>query len=134
MKTFSIEINGKTYEASSEQSIFEIAKNHSDLYIPGICSYQPQVGVGVLQTCDTCMVEINGELKRACATKAEPEMKVNTNSQKTQAAQHEAMSRILKNHELYCTVCDNNNGNCEVHNTAEHLGIEHQKYPFEPKP
>lgn len=44
------------------------------------------------------------------------------------------MSRILKNHELYCTVCDNNNGNCVVHNTAEYLEIEHQKYKFEAKP
>ena len=49
-------------------------------------------------------------------------------------AQYEAMSRILKNHELYCTVCDNNNGNCVVHNTAEYLEIEHQKYKFEAKP
>lgn len=44
------------------------------------------------------------------------------------------MSRILKNHELYCTVCDNNNGNCVVHNTAEYLEIEHQEYAFEAKP
>lgn len=43
------------------------------------------------------------------------------------------MDRILANHLLYCTVCDNNNGNCIVHNTTEKMGIEHQKYPFTPK-
>jgi formate dehydrogenase major subunit len=133
-ESFAVEINGHTYEATADQSIFEVAKENSDLYIPGICSYQPQVGIGVIQTCDTCTVEINGTLQRACATKAEPGMKVDTNSVLTKAAQQEAMSRILKNHELYCTVCDNNNGNCEVHNTAEHLEIEHQSYPFEAKP
>ncbi len=35
---------------------------------------------------------------------------------------------------LYCTVCDNNNGNCTVHNTAVLLEIEHQDTPFKPKP
>jgi formate dehydrogenase major subunit len=133
-QSFSILINGQEIKAHHDQSVFEIAKANSDVYIPGICSYQPQLGIGVIQTCDTCMVEINGEIKRACATQAEPGMKVETLSDKSKAAQLEAMSRILKNHELYCTVCDNNNGNCEVHNTAEHLGIEHQKYAFEAKP
>jgi formate dehydrogenase major subunit len=35
---------------------------------------------------------------------------------------------------LYCTVCDNNNGNCTVHNTTKMLAVEHQKIPFKPKP
>ncbi|MGC2496948.1 MAG: 4Fe-4S binding protein, partial [Acidobacteriaceae bacterium] len=35
---------------------------------------------------------------------------------------------------LYCTVCDNNNGDCEVHNTTKLLAVEHQNIPFQPKP
>ena len=35
---------------------------------------------------------------------------------------------------LYCTVCDNNNGNCTVHNTTKLLAVEHQEIPFKPKP
>ena len=31
-------------------------------------------------------------------------------------------------------MCDNNNGNCTVHNTTKLLGIEHQQIPFKPKP
>ncbi len=50
------------------------------------------------------------------------------------AAQREAFDRILGNHMLYCTVCDNNNGNCTVHNTTKLLAVEHQKIPFKPKP
>ncbi|MET3507087.1 formate dehydrogenase subunit alpha [Halalkalibacter oceani] len=131
--TFQIKINGQAYEAKEGQSIFEVAKEGS-LYIPGICSSQPDLGIGVIQTCDTCFVEVNGELKRSCSTEAAPDMKVETTSPLAREAQHEAMSRILENHELYCTVCDNNNGNCTVHNTAEYLEIEHQKYEFTPKP
>ncbi len=35
---------------------------------------------------------------------------------------------------LYCTVCDNNNGNCTVHNTTKLMAVEHQKIPFKTKP
>jgi NADH-ubiquinone oxidoreductase-G iron-sulfur binding region len=40
-----------------------------------------------------------------------------------------AFDRILSNHVLYCTVCDNNNGNCTVHNATKLLAIEGQKNP-----
>ena len=49
-------------------------------------------------------------------------------------AQREAFDRILGNHMLYCTVCDNNNDNCTVHNTTALLDVKHQKRPFTPKP
>ena len=60
-------------------------------------------------------------------------MAISTTSAKARAAQREAFDRILSNHVLYCTVCDNNNGNCTVHNTTKLLAIEHQKIPFRPK-
>ena len=28
---------------------------------------------------------------------------------------------------LYCTVCDNNNGNCTIHNTTKELDVKHQR-------
>ena len=52
-------------------------------------------------------------------------MNVSTASARAHAAQVEAFDRILSNHLLYCTVCDNNNGNCTVHNTTKLLAIEH---------
>lgn len=131
--TFSLVVNDKEIKAIDGQSILEAALENN-VYIPGICSSQPDLGVGVIQTCDTCYVEVNGELKRACATMAKPDMKVNSISEDAKEAQLEGMSRILENHELYCTVCDNNNGNCVVHNTAEYLELDHQKYDFKPKP
>jgi formate dehydrogenase major subunit len=91
--------------------------------IPHVC-YHPQLGP--VQTCDTCMVEADGRLLRACATRVADGMKISTKSAKASAAQVEAFDRILSNHLLYCTVCDNNNGNCTVHNTTKLLAIEHQ--------
>ena len=71
---------------------------------------------------------------RACATVVADGMIVNTASAAGHAAQIEAFDRILSNHLLYCTVCDNNNGNCTVHNTTKLLAIEHQRIPFKSKP
>ncbi|MED1783792.1 formate dehydrogenase subunit alpha [Brevibacillus fortis] len=129
-RSYSIQINDQTYEAEQGQSILDVAASH-DCYIPHICKHP---NLQPIQTCDTCLVEVNGQLVRSCATTSEPGMIVNTKSDFVKEAQLEAMSRILRNHELYCTVCDNNNGNCVVHNTAEYLEIEHQKYEFKPKP
>lgn len=130
IETFTITINDQEYLCHPNQSVLEVSKAH-DYYIPHICFHGD---LGPIQSCDTCMVEVNGELKRACATTTVPGMKVDSISPKAKEAQMEAMQRILKNHELYCTVCDNNNGNCMVHNTAEYLQVEHQKYEFTPKP
>lgn len=127
---FEILINDQGFPVQPGQTILQAAQS-KDLFIPSIC-YHKQLGV--IQTCDTCLVEVNGELVRACATEAKPGMRVNSLSPLAKEAQLEAMSRILKNHELYCTVCDNNNGNCVVHNTAEYLELDHQKYEFTPKP
>src|SRR6267378_624912 len=99
--------------------------------IPHVC-YHPQLGP--IKTCDTCMVEVNGQLVRACTATANEGLKISTASAKASAAQAEAFDRILSNHLLYCTVCDNNNGNCTVHNTTKLLAIEHQRIPFRSKP
>lgn len=116
--------------AREGQTILEAARE-AEVSLPGIC-YHPQLGG--LQTCDVCLVEADGEWVRACATPARPGMKVVSRGERVEAARYEAMSRVLHNHELYCTVCDNNNGNCEVHNTAQQLRLNHQEYDFEPKP
>ncbi|HCX1922714.1 TPA: 4Fe-4S binding protein, partial [Staphylococcus aureus] len=48
--------------------------------------------------------------------------------------QKEALDRILEKHMLYCTVCDYNNGDCEIHNTMDAWGLQHQTYEYKEKP
>src|SRR6195952_583906 len=55
--------------------------------IAHVC-YHPQLGP--IQTCDTCMVEVDGQLMRACATAAAVGMNVSTVSARAHAAQVEA--------------------------------------------
>src|ERR1700686_4228535 len=75
-----------------------------------------------------------GELVRACSTKVVAGMNVETVGETVDIAQREAFDRILQNHMLYCTVCDNNNQNCTVHNTTADLDVKHQSRPYTPKP
>ncbi|MGB8354583.1 MAG: formate dehydrogenase subunit alpha [Chthoniobacteraceae bacterium] len=125
-----LSIDGASSEAHSGSSLIDLLNSiHAE--VPQVC-YHPQLGP--IQTCDTCMVEVNGTLVRACGTKVADGMVVSTKAPAAIAAQHEAFDRILGNHLLYCTVCDNNNGNCTVHNTTKQLAVEHQKIPFKPKP
>ncbi len=99
--------------------------------VPQVC-YLPQMGP--IQSCDTCIVKVNGELMRACATKVAAGMNVETAGEAVDIAQREAFDRILQNHMLYCTVCDNNNGNCTIHNTTKELDVKHQSREYKPKP
>jgi formate dehydrogenase major subunit len=123
-------IDGKPCEAAPGQLLIDVI-NRAAVKLPQVC-YHPQLGA--IQTCDTCMVEVDGKLVRACGTQVSAGMQVATKSANAYAAQREAFDRILKNHLLYCTVCDNNNGNCTVHNTTKQLAIEHQNIPFTAKP
>jgi len=126
----SVTINGAVHDAMSGERLIDVI-NRTGMKISQVC-YHSQLGP--IQTCDTCMVETNGQLVRACATIASAGMEVFTKSEKAVAAQREAFNRILSNHVLYCTVCDNNNGNCTIHNTEKLLGIEHQAIPYHSKP
>ena len=123
-------IDGVVQEAEIGEPLIDVI-NRAGVKIAQVC-YHPQLGP--IQTCDTCMVESHGRLVRACATTVSDGMEIFTRTEKAGAAQREAFERILANHVLYCTVCDNNNGNCTIHNTEKLLAIEHQRIPYHSKP
>src|SRR6201998_272830 len=123
-------LDGRVIEAKDSELLIDLLIRRGAT-VPSVC-YHHQLGP--IETCDTCLVEINADLVRACATKVADGMAIETKSARADAAQREAFDRILGNHLLYCTVCDNNNGNCTIHNTTKMLEVEHQKIPFKPKP
>jgi formate dehydrogenase major subunit len=125
-----ITIDGHPIETEPGKLLIEVIQA-SGTEIPHVC-YHPQLGP--IQTCDTCLVELDGQLVRACATKINAPVTVFTRSARAKDAQLDAFDRILQNHLLYCTVCDNNNGNCTIHNTTAMLNVEHQVRPFLHKP
>ncbi|WP_407571994.1 formate dehydrogenase subunit alpha [Deinococcus altitudinis] len=125
-----ISVNGVMLPAHAGEYVVD-ALNRFQTELPQVCYHQQ---LGPIQTCDTCIVEIGGQLVRACATPVQAGQVVRTEVAAAKTAREEAYDRILANHSLYCTVCDNNNGNCTVHNTVALIGVEHQQRPFMPKP
>lgn len=125
-----VTVDGCSHEAAVGERLIDLF-NRNGVTLPQVCYHRQ---LGPIQTCDTCLVEVDGTLLRACATEIAGDMVVSTASPAAQGARREAFDRILGNHQLYCTVCDNNNGNCTVHNTTKLLAVEHQRTPFRPKP
>ena len=136
-----ITVNGRMVGAHAGEMLIEVlnrdATARNEKGTPQVC-YVPQMGP--IQSCDTCMVKVSGaageagRLVRACATSVTSNMMVATEGREVDVAQREAFDRILQNHMLYCTVCDNNNQNCTVHNATAELDVKHQARPFLKKP
>ena len=86
-----VAIDGVFQEVRPDEHLIDLI-NWAGGSVPHVC-YHPQLGP--VQTCDTCMVEVDGRLVRACATEVSEGMRVSTNSAKAAAAQVEAFDRIL---------------------------------------
>ncbi len=128
-------VNGRAVEAHAGEMLIETllrdAERRQAPAPPHVC-YLPQMGP--IQSCDTCMVKLDGKLVRACGTAVTTNMQVLTEGLEVDTAQREAFDRILQNHMLYCTVCDNNNQNCTIHNATKDLDVKHQARPYLEKP
>lgn len=122
-----LQINGKDVKAKEGVSVLSILRENG-IYIPAICFNE---SLGPLQTCDTCVVEIDGKLARACSSIVKEGMKVLTNSDRVLEAREKAMNGLLRNHLLYCTICDNNY-DCELHEAVVRLGIRKQQFKQKP--
>ncbi|QQE81054.1 formate dehydrogenase subunit alpha [Alicyclobacillus sp. SO9] len=129
METATLQVDGVNFQGQMGQTILEVMLQEG-LEHPHVCYHS---SLGPIETCDTCMVVADGKLVRACSTAIQPGMHIETQDALSAAAREEAMDRILENHMLYCTVCDNNNGNCTLHNTVKQMAVEEQRYPFRDK-
>lgn len=128
--SFNVKINGAEVKAEKNQTALQLLSGQK-LEVPNIC-YHPSLGA--IETCDTCIIKVNGEFVRACKAEIRNGDVIDSLSPEVKEAQLIGMDRILHSHELYCTVCDYNNGGCDIHNTVKEMKINHQSIPFAPKP
>src|ERR1700751_248538 len=75
----SVTIDGSSYEAEAGERLIDVI-NRCGKEIPQVC-YHPQLGP--IQTCDTCIVEVDGKLTRACGTTISSAITVLTKSAAT---------------------------------------------------
>lgn len=126
----SILVDGRRYRATAGERLIDCLDRHR-LTLPHVC-YHP--GLDPIQTCDTCWVSTPDGEARACAMTVADGLEIAIDTQPARRARGEGIDRILAKHELYCTVCENNNGDCDVHNAIRDMQVPHQKYPFKRKP
>ncbi|ACP56391.1 formate dehydrogenase subunit alpha [Saccharolobus islandicus] len=121
-------IDNKEIVASEGETILSVLKRNG-IYIPHICYNE---GLVPIESCDSCLVEVNGKLVRACSTRVKDGMNISVNSKRSMEARKTAISRILRYHKLYCSMCENNNGDCVLHESVIKLNINSQKYIEKP--
>ncbi|NIG34029.1 formate dehydrogenase subunit alpha [Pantoea sp. ICBG 828] len=122
--------NGERLSGTANQPLIDFLQEQGKK-LPHVC-YHP--ALPPLQTCDVCWVEVDGEAVRGCTLRSAEGLRVVSQSAVLQAAQQEGMDRILNRHELYCTVCEHNTGDCTLHNTVADMHIPIQYYPYQRKP
>jgi formate dehydrogenase major subunit len=69
-------LDGRVIEAKESELLIDLLIRRG-AKVPSVC-YHHQLGP--IQTSDTCLVEMNGDLVRACATKVANEMTIETKS------------------------------------------------------
>ena len=74
--SITVTVDGAVTAVKPEERLLELL-NRTGTKVPQVC-YHPQLGP--IQTCDTCIVEADGNLVRACATTVRAGMEVSTKS------------------------------------------------------
>src|ERR1700683_723266 len=85
-----ISVDGKVVAATEGELLVETILREKE--IPHICYHSPLMGP--IQSCDTCMVEVDGKLVRSCGTKVSSGMRVVTDSKRATDARAEAFDVI----------------------------------------
>src|SRR5262249_22002037 len=98
--SITITINDRIVQAKADELLLDAVLRQQE--IPHICYHSPLMGP--IRSCDTCIVEMNGRLVRACGERIEVGMNIHTDGA-AEAARKQAFDVILGNHMLYCTVC-----------------------------
>ena len=157
-------MDGQAVSTRDGATVLEAARQ-ADIYIPALCAHPDLVsgaqaqaiaaiyrgpnrlesdGGSQLQGCQLCLVEVNGELHRACDTVISEGMCVQTDTARVREARRSHLIEILKDHPHACLICplaagcDRLNctmnvpveerccslfGRCELQKISEYVGI-----------
>lgn len=126
-KVVTLQINENDVSARDDQTIFQVAWD-SQIKIPRICHIG---GLSEWAGCRLCLVEVEGAkgLMAACTTKVAEGMRVRTDSPRLHGYRKMILEMLFSERNHVCSVCVSN-GNCELQALAQHLGVDHIRYPY----
>ena len=129
------------------------AAERNDIYIPTLCAHKDLTPFG---GCRMCIVEVEGMrgFPTACTTPISEGMVIRTHTAQIQAVRMEILQLILSEHTSSCLICDEkdecreymgtirkagvttgcrycpNDGQCELQEVVEKIGIKEINYPI----
>jgi iron-only hydrogenase group A len=120
-----IEVNNKPIEANPGEMLLSALKR-AGIKVPTLCHLEDLFPSGA---CRMCVVEVEGRpgLQPSCALPVTEGMKVYTHSPRAVRARKTIVELLLANHPDDCLYCVRN-GNCELQNLAEELGVRERRY------
>ena len=124
---FNIEVNQKTIKARKGDTILETLRRNG-ISVPTLCNMETFTPTGA---CRICVVEIEGrdDLVPSCSHPVEEWMKIHTHSPRVIHARKTIVELLLSSHPDDCLYCIRN-GNCELQDLAEQLGIRERRLPM----
>ena len=149
--TITLEIDGKEVKAPEGVTVLRAAELNG-IYIPTLCSHKDLSPFG---GCRLCIVEIEGMrgYPLSCYTIAKEGMKVKTDTSASREIRREVLQLILSEHPSSCLICGEsdycrdymgtirksgvttgcrfcpNDGQCELQEVVEKLGVHEINYP-----
>lgn len=121
-----LKIDGRDVGAHEDETILELAQENG-INIPTLCRIE---GLSLQGACRLCLVEVKGwnKLVPACVTYAEEGMEVSTDTERLRNYRRMILELLFSEGNHVCAVCVSN-GNCELQSLAQHLGMDHVRYP-----
>ena len=128
MSQVNVTIDGIKVSIDEGATILDAAKK-AGIKIPTLCHLPEIQSIGA---CRMCLVEVEGspKLQTACMCPVSEGMVVKTNTPAVLEARKFVLELILSNHPADCFTCIRN-GNCELQELANELGLREIHYPGE---
>ena len=90
-ESFSLTIDGRSVEVQPGESVLTAARKLG-VDIPTLCYLEK---CGPLNTCQVCLVKLNGRLVPSCGTKVEPGMAIESDTEEVHEARRTALEAAL---------------------------------------
>jgi formate dehydrogenase major subunit len=121
----SLIVDGQEVTVPGGTSVMQAAAG-LDIKVPKLCATDSLDAFG---SCRVCLVEIEGRkgYPASCTTEVEEGMVVHTQSDRLDGLRRNVVELYVSDHPLDCINCSAN-GDCELQDTAEALGVESSRY------
>ena len=127
VRVVTLEIDGQPVTAREDQSVLDVAQENR-IRIPRLCYV---AGLSTYGGCRMCLVEVEGanKLLPSCLTKVTEGMQIRSTSDRLVEYRRMILELLFAERNHVCSVCVSN-GHCELQSLAQHLGVDHVRYPY----